>query len=173
MRKILLILESISQWSGRVVCWCCLALVLVLGYDVFMRYALARPTIFAYEIAIELGVAIGAGGLAYTHLHHGHVRVDVFWSRLSPKGKAIADVIASLLFFFPVVIFMTYISAQWLQAALETGEVMARTYLYPPAWPVRTVMTLGIFVFMLQGVAKLIRDIYLLRGTELEEVSYD
>ena len=170
MRKIVQVLESISQWSGKVVCWASLAMVLLLGYDVFMRYVLGRPTIFAYEIAIELGVTVGAGGLAYTHLHHGHVRVDVFWSRLSPKGKAIADVITSLLFFFPVVTFMIYISAQWLYVALESGEVMARTYLYPPAWPVRTVMTLGFFVFLLQGMAKLIRDIYLLKGRKLKEV---
>lgn len=135
-----------------------------------MRYVLDSPTIYSYEVAIEMGVVICAAGLAYTHLHHGHVRVDVFWRNLSSKGKALADVITSLLFFFPVVIMMVYISVDWLVFSLREEEIMTATFLYPPAWPVRAVMAVGFFMFISQGVAKLIRDIYLLKGIQLEEV---
>jgi TRAP-type mannitol/chloroaromatic compound transport system permease small subunit len=43
---------------------------------------------------------------------------------------------------------------------------MIKTYLYPPAWPVRAVMALGFFLFAAQGVAKLIRDFYFIRTNE-------
>ena len=168
MRKTVHILDSISQWSGRVICVFCLTLVLLLTYEVFMRYVLNSPTIFSYEVATMMGVTIGAGGLAYTHLHHGHVRVDVFWRLLSPRGKAIADIVGSLIFFFPLIITVTYFSAAWTQVSFIDHEVMTKTYLYPPAWPVRAVMALGFFMFLPQGISKFIRDVYTVKRVEME-----
>ena len=146
--------------------WFCLALVLLLSYEVFMRYVLESPTIFSYEIATMMGVTITAGGLAFAHKYHGHVRVDVFWRLLSPRGKAIVDVIGNLLFFFPLVIILVYVSGEWAQYSFSIGEIMIKTYLYPPAWPVRAVMVIGLFLFVSQGIAKLIRDLYLIRRNE-------
>lgn len=166
MRKTVRILETISDWSGRVACWFCLALVLLLTYEVFMRYVLDSPTIFSYEISTMIGVSICALGLAYTHRHHGHVRVDVFWRLLSRRGKALADIIGFLLFFLPVVIVMVWISGDWAVWSITTGEIMTKTYLYPPAWPVRAVMVIGFFMFIPQGVAQFIRDVYLVKRNE-------
>lgn len=135
-----------------------------------MRYVLNAPTKFSYEIATMMGVTVGAGGLAYTHLHQGHVRVDVIWRLLPPRGKAMADVIGSLLLFFPLIIVVTYVSAEWAQFSFVQGEIMTKTTLYPPAWPVRVIMALGFFMFIPQGVAKLIRDIYLVKGEELKGI---
>ena len=131
-----------------------------------MRYVLESPTIFSYEIATMMGVTITAGGLAFAHKYHGHVRVDVFWRLLSPRGKAIVDVIGNLLFFFPLVIILVYVSGEWAQYSFSIGEIMIKTYLYPPAWPVRAVMVIGLFLFVSQGIAKLIRDLYLIRRNE-------
>ncbi len=166
MRKTLWILETISQYSGRVFMWFTLALVLLLSLEVFMRYVLNNPTIYSYEVSTMIGVTIACGGLAYTHLHHGHVRVDVIWRLLPPRGRAIADIITAILFFFPVAFAITYFSAYWTHFSISIGEIMTKTYLYPPAWPVRAMMAFGFFLFISQGVAKLIRDIYTLKGIE-------
>lgn len=166
MRKTVQVCEAISEWSGKAVMWFCLALVLLLTFEVFMRYVLSRPTIFSYEVSTMIGVTITAGGLAFTHKYHGHVRVDVFWRLLSDKGKAIADVVGALIFFFPLVIVLVYISTWWTYSSISIGEIMIKTYLYPPAWPVRAVMALGFFLFVAQGVAKLIRDFYFIRTNE-------
>jgi len=168
MKKTVRVIETISQYSGRVFMWFTLALVLLLTMEVFMRYVLNNPTIFSYEISTMLGVTIACGGLAYTHLHHGHVRVDVIWRLLSPRGRAIADIVTAFLFFFPVVFAITYFSAYWTHFSISIGEIMTKTYLYPPAWPVRAMMAFGFFLFIHQGVAKLIRDIYILKGIELK-----
>ena len=170
MRKTVQILESISQWSGRIICGFCLALVLILTFEVFMRYVLNSPTNFSYEVSTMIGVTICSMGLAYTHLHHGHVRVDVIWRLLPPRGKAIADVIGSLVFFFPLIILVIYVSAEWAHFSFVQHEIMTKTTLYPPAWPVRAVMVLGFFMFIPQGVAKFIRDIYLVKGEELKGI---
>jgi len=166
MRKTVRILESVSEWSGKVACWFCLALVLLLTYEVFMRYVLGSPTIFSYEIAMMLGVTIATLGLAYTQLHHGHVRVDVFWRLLSRRGKVASDIVGFLLFFLPVVVIMVWISAQWAKWSIETGEIMTKSYLYPPAWPVRLVMLLGLILYFFQGLAQFLRDVYFARRKE-------
>jgi TRAP-type mannitol/chloroaromatic compound transport system permease small subunit len=108
-----------------------------------------------------IGVTIAAMGLAFTHKYDGHVRVDVFWRLLSPKGRAIADLIGALVFFFPLIIILTWVSAQWTQWAFSVKEIMTQSYLYPPAWPIRFVMALGYLLFIPQGIAKFIRDLYL------------
>lgn len=146
--------------------WLFFALVLILCYEVFMRYVLFSPTVFVYETATEIGVTVAVIGLAYTHLHDGHVRVDVFWRLLSPRGRAIADIIGALLFFFPLIIVLTYISMYEARFAWSIAEVMPQTYWRPPAGPVRTVMALGFLMFLPQGVAKLVRNIYVLKGIE-------
>jgi len=166
MGTIVRVIESISEWTGRVTSWFCLALVLALSYEVFMRYVLGSPTKYSYEVATMLGVSIATMGLAYTHLHDGHVRVDVFWKLLPPRGKALADLISSLLFFFPLIIVVIYISAERVQFSWSMDEKLTSTLWYPPAWPIRAVMVLGLFLFMSQGVAKLIHDIHILKGLE-------
>jgi len=166
MRKLVQVFETISEWTGKVTMWFSLFLVLMLTWEVFMRYGLGRPTIYSYEISTMMGVTIAAGGLAFAHKYHAHVRVDVLWKNLSPRGRAIADVIGAFLFFFPFVSVIVYISGKWALRSLLEHEILTQTYLYPPAWPIRTVMLLGFFLFIPQGVAKLIRDVYLIAKGE-------
>jgi len=168
VKKIVQVCEAISEWSGKVTMWFCLFLVLLLSWEVFMRYVLSRPTIYSYEISTMMGLTITVGGLAFTHKYHGHVRVDVFWKNLSPKGKAIADLISAVLFFFPMVIIIAYVSGKWLAKSIVEHEILTVTYLYPPAWPIRAVMMLGFILFLPQGVAKFVRDLHLAtKGEEL------
>ncbi len=161
MRKTVQICESISEWTGHIVMWFGLALVLLLTWEVFMRYVLQSPTIYSYEYSTMLGVAIGAGGMGFAHKYHGHVRVDIFWRLLSPRGRAISDAITGVIFFFPFILIVAIIGSEWALRAFVEGEIMTKTYLYPPAWPIRTVMALAFFLFLPQGIAKLIRDLHL------------
>ncbi len=161
MKKTLNVIEFVSEWTGKIFSWAILTLVLVLSFEVFMRYALDRPTIFSYEVACSLGITITLMGLAYTQLHHGFVRVDIFWRQLSSRGKGLADVIGSMLFFFPLVIMFIYFSAKELWFSWSINEVLSETYFYPPAWPVKAVMLVGFLLFLPQGLAQLIRDSYL------------
>lgn len=163
MRKIVQVIESISEWGGRIVSWLCLALVLVLFYEVVMRYVFDSPTIWVHLTSMMLGLALITGGLAYTHRYHAHVRVDVFYSLLSPRGKALADAVLNILVFFPFVITIIYSSGVRMCSAWSVNEVMTQTYWYPPAAPARTVFFLGFCLFAFQGVAQFIRDIHFVK----------
>jgi len=169
MRIILRIIDSLSQWTGSSARWFCLALVLVGAYDVTLRYAFNAPTVWAYETMIMLGGATYALGWTYSHLHKSHVRVDVFYVRLSPRGKALIDIIGALIFFFPLMAILIKTSISWTWTAWVRQEVMIESYWYPPAAPFRTAIALGICLFTLQGLAQFIRDSYfIVRGKALD-----
>ncbi len=162
MRTIIRGIDSISEWTGRSVSWLCVFLILVLSYEVTLRYVFNSPTFFASETSTMMGLTIAALGWAYTHRHHGHVRVDVFYTRLSPRGKATIDVLAALFLFFPLIAILIYNSALSALFAFKMGQVLRESFWYPPAWPIKTVMFLGLSLFAFQGMAQFIRDFYLL-----------
>jgi TRAP-type mannitol/chloroaromatic compound transport system permease small subunit len=115
-----------------------------------------------------IGGTIAAMGWSYTHRHGGHIRMDVLYSHLSPRGQAILDVALSLLFFFPLILALAYISWNMMWLAWEMGEVLVRSNWFPPTGPIRTVLFLGLSLFALQGVAQFIRDLYkLIRNKQL------
>ena len=152
--------EHLASW-GR---WLTVALVLVGAWDVLLRYGFNAPTVWAYETMMMLGGSIYALGWGYCLLHESHIRVDIFSSRLSARRQAIADVVLSAVFFFPLMGVLVYKSIFWMMRAWGRSEVMMESYWYPPAGPFRTLICLGICALFLQGVAKLIRDIQLSRS---------
>jgi TRAP-type mannitol/chloroaromatic compound transport system permease small subunit len=167
MRTAVKTIESISEWSGKVMRWACVVLILVLCFEVTARYVFDAPTMWAYEVGTMLGTTIVAMGWAYTHWRHGHVRIDIFYARLSPRGKALIDVICSLVLFFPLLIILMYNATDHVWFAWTKGETLGESYWYPPAFPIRTVLLLGLMLFFLQGIAQFIRDLFVLLRKEL------
>ena len=166
MRTVVRVIDSVSEWTGKVARWFALVLVLVVSYGVITRFVFNAPELWPYEVAIMLGAAIWVLGLSYVHRYDGHVRVDVIYAHLSPRTKGIIDVVGSLLSFFPILILIVYVSANWAWDAWITDERMAETGWYPPAAPLRTMVMLGLLFFALQGVAQFVRAVRLLRRSK-------
>ncbi|MFQ5997147.1 MAG: TRAP transporter small permease subunit [Dehalococcoidales bacterium] len=162
MRKTLRVIDSISDWTAKTISWFAVALVFVLVFDVVERYVFGGATVWAYETAVMLGASIYVMGWCYVHRLREHIRVDVFYVHLSPRGQVIIDIIGTLLFFLPLLYVLLDSSIFYAVRAWKIGEVLSETFWYPPAGPFRTVVVIGLFLFALQVVAHLIRDFYLL-----------
>jgi len=162
MRAILRVIDSISEWTGKIARWFWVVVVLVMTYEVTMRYGFNAPTMWAYETSMMVGAATYALAFCYTHKHRAHVRVDVLYMRLSPRGRAIIDITGGLLLFFPLIIVLADMSVDVAWRAWLINEKSVETYWYPPIAPVRTVLAIGLILFLLQGGAQFFRDLYLL-----------
>jgi len=169
MRKLLKFIDATSLWTGKIVRWLAVALVLIMSYEVFMRYVLNSPTMWAYETVIMTGAAMYAFAWTYVHREKAHIRVDVFYSRLSSRGKALVDALCTFFLFFPLISLLGYMAFTWMVRAWKIGEKSVETYWYPPIAPLRTAVFIGLVLFGLQGLAQFIRDVYLL----LRNKSYD
>lgn len=161
MKTFVRVIESISEGTGKAVRWACVALVLVLVYEVTARYAFNAPTIWAHQTSCMLGSTFAALGWAYVHRHHGHVRIDIFYARQSPRGKAIIDVLCAFFLLFPLLLVLIYTATDFMWIAWLKGEVLIESYWYPPSGPIRTITVLALCLFLLQGVAQFIRDLSL------------
>lgn len=162
MNKIVRIIDTISEYTGLGAIWLSIALILVLTYETTVRYVFNAPTQWAFETSYMIGASMAVIGWAYTHKHHGHIRVDVFYTRFSPRGRAIIDVVISILFLFPLLIVLIYGSYSSTQFAIQMNEKLAESSFRPPAAPIKAVIFVGICIFALQTIAEFIRDLYLL-----------
>ncbi|MBA7642631.1 hypothetical protein ES703_50331 [subsurface metagenome] len=149
----------VSEWSGRVVMCLVAILIISITYDVFARYLFNAPTIWSYTLSYMLGTTIIAIGLPYVYYHNANVRVDVIYSRLSPKGKLIIDVCLTIFFFFPLIFMLTKVFGQDAWRAYLTGEVATESIWYPPFWPFKLVVALGFGLLFLQGIATFLKDV--------------
>jgi len=169
MRRILKTVDTISEKVGSFGRWFCVALIAVGVFEVTMRYVFNSPTVWAYETSSMLGGTVYALGWAYALLHKSHIRVDVFFSRLSLRGQAIADSVLALILFFPLMGLMAERSVFWAWRAWSRGLVMMESYWYAPQWPYRTILAIGICLLLLQGIAKFVRDAYFaVKGTPID-----
>ena len=133
-----------------------LAIVLLISYDVTMRYFFDRPQIFVDEVASFLEVLIVFGGAAYTFRAGGHVRVDLVTSLLAPARRAwLRTFTLSLgVVFLAVVIWVTTQSGY---TAWRYGRVSA-VMLYPLWWPMLLIPA-GLALLALAMLARLGRQV--------------
>ncbi len=161
MRTILKIIDSVNEWVGGKLKWVVLFLVLVVCAEVMMRYVFNSPTSQLPVIQTWTGTALYSLAFGYVLLHKAHVRVDVIYTRLSDRMKAVVDVILWFVFFLPSLGFLTYSGFNWMKHAWVTHERSMITYWYPPMAPIRTIVFIGLVLFLLQGLATVYRDIYM------------
>jgi TRAP-type mannitol/chloroaromatic compound transport system permease small subunit len=169
LRKILRIIDTVSQYAGSLAKWFAWVLVLVGTYDTIARHFFNAPTVWAYDVLCMSGGVLYVMGWSYDSLHDSHIRVDSIYRKLSDRQKALLDAISALFLFFPLMYMFLTSSVSWAVRAWRINETMTSTFWYPPAAPYRTVFAIGIILLILQGSAKFIRDVHLLiKGVPLD-----
>ena len=93
--------DWLNEKVGVGVSWLTTVLVVVVCYDVFTRYLLKSSLVAVQELQWHLFALIFLIGAAYTLKYDKHVRVDVFYSRFSDRGKAWVNFLGSVLFLIP------------------------------------------------------------------------
>jgi TRAP-type mannitol/chloroaromatic compound transport system permease small subunit len=158
MKRFLSIIDNISQWTGKVISVTLILTVLVIGYEVVMRYGFGDPTLWGFETMVYLcGVLYIIGG-AYTMYRRKHVIKEIVYNRFSPRGKAIAD---SITFPFFVVFVGMLLWAGWDRFRVAwTLRETAGTVWDPPIYPILATIPLGALLLLLQGLADFIRNLH-------------
>ena len=154
------IINAINEWTGKIIAFLFFPMAIFATYEVIMRYVFNRPTIWVWEINIQLMALIIFLGGAYTYLHGSHVRVDLLTSRFSEKTRAILDIVTSPIFFFACIILIWKGSERAMEAVVARETTVS--IFASPLYPLWIMLPIGVFLFMLQGVSKLYNDILIL-----------
>ena len=150
-------IEWLNMRVGEFVAYWAVLSVFGYYYEVIARFAFNSPTNWLHEsMFLMYGMQYVLAG-AYAYQVDQHVRVDVFYTKFSPRGKAIADIITSLFFFIFV---GTLLVTGYKFAADAVGnDEHSFTEWGVQYWPVKLMMPIGAALLLLQGVCKLIKDI--------------
>ncbi len=160
MKRLTDIVDAISGYSGGLMKWFAYLLIIVVVIDVVMRYVFNRPPVWAYDISVMLGGTIYVMAWAYTHRYNGHVRVDVFYTHLSPRKKAVIDTAGTFFFIFPLMMLLILESWEWMWRSWVINERFMETYFYPPVAPFRTIVMIGFCLLLLQAIAEFMKNLY-------------
>jgi TRAP-type mannitol/chloroaromatic compound transport system permease small subunit len=160
----LLRIERINTWTAAISSWSLLAMTLFVAFEVVSRYVFNKPTIWAWDVNVQLMLLLLMMGISEAYKRDAHVRVDVITGLLSERQNAWINVAMSPVFFFITVVLVVTCWLYFLDS-YQRGEE-ASTLFAPPLWPIKFFMPLGSALLLLQGLVNLIRDLRVALGFE-------
>ena len=162
-------IDALNERVGTVTSWLTTLMVLVVCYDVFTRYFLRSSSVAVQELEWHIFAVIFLIGAAYTLKHEGHVRVDVFYSRLSLRGKAIIDLIGGLVFLIPFSLLVIWTSHSFVSMSYGIQEISPDPGGLPYRWLLKAMIPAGFVLVLLQGIALTIRAFFTVIGKPLDD----
>ncbi len=163
-------IDALNERVGRAVSWLALAMVLFGAWNALARYAgkyigtdlSSNGFIEAQWYMFSLLFLLGAG---YTLKQDAHVRVDVLYGRLGPRGKAWIDVCGTLLLLLPFCIFGVWVSWEWVLNSWTEREVSPDPGGLP-RYPLKAMVPLAFTLLGLQGVSMFARRLNVALGRD-------
>ncbi|NIC05156.1 TRAP transporter small permease subunit [Billgrantia bachuensis] len=156
-------LDGFTEVVGRSIAWLVILMMAVQFAIVVMRYVFSLHSVVMQESVMYMHATVFMLGAAWTLRHDGHVRVDIFYRKLSARGRAWIDLLGTLLLLFPVTLFIAissfgYVSSSW--AILERSSDGG----IPGVFLLKSLILVMMALLLLQGVAQVIRQVLILRG---------
>jgi TRAP-type mannitol/chloroaromatic compound transport system permease small subunit len=157
-------LDLVNHWIGRSLAWVALAMVLVTFLVVVLRYVFDYGSIAMQESVTYMHALLFMLAAAYTLQQDSQVRVDIFYQRFSPRGRAWVDLLGTLVLLLPVCVFIFasswgYVTESWSieEASREAGGI-------PYVYLLKTLMVIMPSLMLLQGLVWVLRNGLFLMG---------
>lgn len=166
MNSLIRALEKGPILVGLVGGWLVAPLILGSCYEVFSRYALGRPTIWAFEAGTLLTGANFLLGMAYTLREGAHIRVEAIYDLLSEKARAAVDFFGYVLLALPFVCWLTWaLNNNWIKAYVSNEHSGMSAY-NMVLWPIRLVFFVSFLMLALQMLAEILKRARILFATK-------
>lgn len=161
MNAIISAIDALTEWVGRIASWLILALVLLICYDVAMRYLFQQGSVALQELEWHLFALIFLLGSAYTLKYDEHVRVDIlFQSRfVSDKQRALINIFGTVLFLFPFCILILISGWPFVENAFYYNEGSPDPGGLPYRYLLKGSLLVAFGLLILQGFSGLLKNI--------------
>jgi len=164
------IADAIDRFTvavGRVSAWLTLIMVVLTFVIVVLRYAFDLGWIWLQESVTWMHAAVFMVGAAYTLQQEEHVRVDIFYRKMQPRGRAVVDLIGASLLLLPLCVYLAiqaydFAATSWSihETSREPGGLP-----YPMIPILKSLVILMPIAVALQGVSLMLRSLAALRRT--------
>lgn len=170
--KLAAAIDAISRQAAVIAIWLVLVCAAISALNAISRYALSISSNAWLELQWYMfggTVMLGAPHLLATN---GHIRVDLFYSRLSDRQKTWLDLLGLTVFLLPFAGFMAWYCWFWFVESWEIGEISANAGGLI-RWPVKLVLPLGFALLALQGVSEMIKRVAAISGVIKLDTHYE
>ena len=159
--KIISIIDAFTEYTGKFISVFVIILVLLVGYDVSMRYLLNSGSIAIQELEWHLFSIILLLGSAYTLKHDEHVRLDIFYSSklINDKVRIWFDVLGTLLILLPFCLLIIVSAWPFVTQAYIHNEISPDPGGLPARWLIKAAIPLGFFFLLIQGIAEALKKL--------------
>ncbi|MGI9277886.1 MAG: TRAP transporter small permease subunit [Endozoicomonas sp.] len=157
-------IDRFTDKTGQLLSWLNLFLVSAVCITVILRYWLNTGSIALQESAMYLHALIFLGASGYTLQQKEHVRVDIFYRRMSSRKKALVDSLGTLLLLIPVCVFIGLMSWDYVAQSWTIRETSTDPGGLPIVYILKSLILVLAFTLLLQGVAEGLRSLMILAG---------
>ena len=149
-------IETVIDRLGALTAWIALAMIGLVATNVILRYTLSFGSVWAQELEWHLLAALILLGMSYALQRGDNVRVDLFYSRFSPRAKKAVDVVSALLL-IAVSLGFVWLSLGYVEQSRSISEGSPDPGGIPYRWAVKALIPLGYSLLVLQQLAQLVR----------------
>ena len=159
-------LDRLSTVLGKMAAWLTLVMVFVTFVIVVMRYVFDAGLIWLQETVIWMHAFVFMVGAAYTLQKDEHVRVDIFYRKMSSRGRALVDLLGVLIFLLPLCVFLGWKAFDFVALSFRMHEASRESGGLPyPLMPLLKAILLVMPITVgLQGLAMALQSLRSLRG---------
>lgn len=157
-------IDAVTELVGRSISWLTLVMMIVMFAVVILRYLFNSGSIAMQESVMYLHAAVFMLAAGYTLKNDGHVRVDIFYREMSAQRKALVDLLGSLLLLTPVMIFMGWVSWQYVVNSWSVMEGSPEAGGIHGVYLLKSLILGMVGLMLLQAVAETLRNLLVVLG---------
>ena len=150
-------IESLNIWVGRAFGWCILILTFSVSYEVFVRYVLNAPTVWAFDMMVQMYGALFLMAGPYALSQDGHVRADIIYRLLPVRWQALIDFLLYIVFFFPGMLALFWFGAEIAADSWRYKEVSWNSPARIQIYFFKTLIPLAGALLIIQGIGETLR----------------
>lgn len=163
MSRTIYLIDMFSLWTGKVVGWLMVPLMIGIVYEVAARYFFTAPTVWAYDMSRMLYGAMFVLGAAYALSRGVHIRSDFLYRHWSVRTQGRVDTALYVVCYFPTMLIFLWVSFDWAWVSVSRAERGTDTAWMPLLGPVKSCLPFGIAFLILQGVSELLKAVHAAR----------
>ncbi|MCY4462912.1 MAG: TRAP transporter small permease subunit [Albidovulum sp.] len=157
MQQLVRSIEGISVWTGRAFGWCILVLTFSVAYEVIVRYVFNAPTVWAFDMMVQMYGALFLMAGPYALAQDSHVRGDVLYRLFPVRWQARIDFVLYILFFFPGMLALFWFGYEIAADSWRYEEVSWNSPARIQIYFFKSLIPVAGFLLIVQGVAEMLR----------------